>query len=103
MLISFPVWDGLLCSDGAGGAGDGAPCRGDGIEETLVAPLASRYALPPYLAYISPISRLISRLYLAHISPISPQVAPLAARYALPHVSLASLLRARMHATGIQP
>ena len=65
VLISFPVWDGLLCSDGAGGAGDGAPCRGDGIEETLVAPLAARYALP--------------------------------------HVSLASLLRAPMHATGIQP
>ena len=65
VLISFPVWHGLLCGDGAGGAAEGAPCRGDGIEETLVAPLASRYALP--------------------------------------HVSLASLLRAHMHAAGIQP
>ena len=73
MPHAWKVWGALLCGAAsaasaageAGEAGGGAPCRGEGIEETLVAPLAARYALP--------------------------------------HVSLASLLRTQQHRRGASP
>ena len=64
VLVSFPVWGALLCGGGGAEEAAGSPCRGDGIEELLVAPLAARYALP--------------------------------------HVSLTSLLRAEAHRTGMR-
>ena len=67
MPHAWKVWGALLCgaASAAEHAGGGAPCRGEGIEETLVAPLAARYALP--------------------------------------HVSLASLLRTQQHRRGTSP